>query len=384
MRLVAGEAARSLGKFDADPELGPIIAAADRLRREQGDLIASGSPDGEDSEATATRLTRLSLERDRVERDASRLLAERGVVAQPLEAQALAGALRPGEAAIGYRRLAYAHLSEWDGILYVGEDHLFAHILRADKTLTRVDLGSASELEELAHDWRAALGAPLLRGMALAPEQQGENLETSAGTALRRRILDPVLTAAGEGAQRLFICADDLVFLIPLDALPLDDQGSERLGDRVQFVSEVSFARLLAKDEPAPSAPSLLAMGGVDYDAEGAVAKGYVAVAPPVGEDDDDVNEVGTSESRGSRSPMPSRFGKLLQSRFEVEAASDLFEEAFAVEPTLLTRKETTKAALFAAAGGKRYVHLATHGWFAPGSVNSTANRDRWAASSLP
>ena len=87
MRLVAGEAARSLGKFDADPELGPIIAAADRLRREQGDLIASGSPNGEDSEATAAKLTRLSLERDRVERDASRLLAERGVVAQPLEAQ---------------------------------------------------------------------------------------------------------------------------------------------------------------------------------------------------------------------------------------------------------------------------------------------------------
>jgi CHAT domain-containing protein len=60
-----------------------------------------------------------------------------------------------------------------------------------------------------------------------------------------------------------------------------------------------------------------------------------------------------------------------LQSRLEAEATAILFEDAFELGPVLLTRKETTKAALFAAAPGVRFVHLATHGWFAPERVKS-------------
>ncbi len=72
------------------------------------------------------------------------------------------------------------------------------------------------------------------------------------------------------------------------------------------------------------------------------------------------------------RSAMPERFRGLRHTRYEAEDTGEMFEEAFEVEPTVLTKEETTKAALFEAAAGKRFVHLATHGWFAPETVKST------------
>jgi hypothetical protein len=375
MRAVAGEAARSLAQADGDPELAHLFEQADEVRRTLNNLIAGTGSDEVDSDAISDEVARLSFERDRLERAASRLLAERGVVTQPVEIKELVSALEAQEAIVGYRRLPHWYKNEESGLLEVGIDHLLAHVLRPDGTLTRVDLGPAEELEGLASAWRAALGAPLLRGVAL--EKDAENAEAIAGARLRERILDPILEVAGDDVQRLFVCADDLVFLLPIDALPLDDEGAERVGDQMSIISEVSFARLMVPQLATSSAPSLLSLGGVDYDAEGAAAQGVVAASAPIFEEtsisvEDETPEGDASESRGTRSGMSASFRKLPQSRREAEATADVFEEAFEVEPVLLTREDTTKATLFEAASGKRYVHLATHGWFAPESVRST------------
>jgi len=395
MRLVAGEAARSLAGFEADSELAPILIEAAEVRRALNDLVAGAARDTAGAEGLSAELTRLSLRRDRLERDASRRLAERGVVTQPVETQPLAAALTSGEVAVGFRRVVHWYVIDGTGRIETGADHLMAHILAADGTLERIDLGPALELEELAASWRAALGAPLLRGLGL-DEGEEDDPERAAGDRLRERILDPVLALAGEDVKRIFVCADDLLFLLPLDALPFDGSGRddtdddgakvERVGDRLRIVNEVSFARLLAPAPPPEAAPSLLAFGGVDYDAAGAVPEGLVASSAPIEAGDE--SEADSSEeaarARGSgsddnggeagssRSAMPERFQKLLQARYEAEATADLFEEAFEIEPSLLTRKKTTKAALFESAAGKRYLHLATHGWFAPESVRST------------
>ncbi|MFT7480333.1 MAG: hypothetical protein ACI80N_003641 [Gammaproteobacteria bacterium] len=399
MRLVASEAARSLARFETDAELAPILEKATAIRRALNDLVAGAAREGSDAAGLPAELTRLSLERDALEREASRRLSERGVVTQPVALQALVAALAAGDAAIGYRRITIRHVDGASGETRPAADHLLAHVLTSAGKLSRIDLGPTSEIEELASEWRAALGAPLLRGLALEDEE--DDPEARAGSALRARVLDPVLALVEEGATRLFICADDLLYLLPLDALPLDtggaatdEAGPERIGDRLCVVNEVSFARLLA---PAPSdeaAPSLLAFGGVDYDAPGAVPAGLPASSAPIeadgsdganGERDaagrheaeasapgDESNEGSAGEASASRSALPARFQKLLQARYEAEATADLFEEAFDVEPALLTKKKTTKAALFEAAAGKRYLHLATHGWFAPESVRST------------
>ena len=370
MRLVASEAARSLASFADDSELAPVLAAADEVRRAQGDLIGGATQSARSSEEIAVELTRLSLKRDRLEREASMVLAERGIVVRAVETTVLAETLDEAEAAIGFRRLARCHLAKESGRASIGADHLMAHVLRSDGILTLVDLGPAAELEELVNEWRAALGASLLRGIAM--EVAEENLEASSGVRLRQRLLDPILAAAGANVHRIFLCPDDLVYLVPLEALPTTEDGTERLGDRVRIVSEVSFARLLTGTQAIESLPSLLALGGVDYGAEGSVPKGHVAVAAPLLEEDEPTSEEEANEARSSNNATPTRFGKLLQSRYEAEATADLFEETFEVNPKLLTRRDTTKAALFEAVPGKRFVHLATHGWFAPESVKST------------
>ena len=391
MRLVAGEAARSLASFEADPELAPILNEASEIRRALNDLVVGSARDETGSEGFSAELTKLSLRRDALEREASRRLAERGVATEPVGASALTAALDPGDVAIGYRRVTLKHMDPSTGEIEAAADHLLAHVLDSGGALNRIDLGPASELEELAANWRATLGAPLLRGLGL--EESEDDPELGAGRELRARILDPVLALAGEDASRLFVCADDLLFLLPLDALPfdggdvdetdIDDTSPERIGDRLRIVNEVSFARLLAPAPPTEvdAEPSLLAFGGVDYDAEGAVPEGLAATSAPIeatisvdgaetGTEESDSNDPGSGPV--SRSAMPDRFQKLLQARYEAEATADLFDEAFEVEPTLLTKKKTTKAALFESAAGKRYLHLATHGWFAPESVRST------------
>ena len=391
MRLVAAEAARSLARFEADPELAPIFNEASEIRRALNDLVAGAARDETESENLPAELTNLSLRRDALEREASRRLAERGVVTEPVGASALTAVLDRGDVAIGYRRITLNHVDPLSGEIEAAADHLLAHVLDSEGMLNRIDLGPASELEEVAMVWRAALGAPLLRGLGM--DESEDDPELGAGRELRARILDPVLALAGKDASRLFVCADDLLFLLPLDALPfdegdvdeadLDDTSPERIGDRLCIVNEVSFARLLAPAPPteAEAAPSLLAFGGVDYDAEGAVPEGLAATSAPieatmsvdgVETGTDELDSVDPGSGPVSRSAMPDRFQKLLQARYEAEATADLFEEAFETEPTLLTKKKTTKAALFESAAGKRYLHLATHGWFAPESVRST------------
>jgi len=389
MRLVAAEAARSLARFETDAELAPILQEAGRIRGALNDLVAGAALDETGSTRLSAELTRLSLKRDALEREASRQLAERGVVTEPVELEALCAALNPGDVVASYRRISPVHANTSSGETRPAADYLMAHVLTSKGALSRIDLGSASELGSLASEWRAALGAPLLRGIGLV--DGGDDPEARAGRELRARVLDPVLALAGEDVRRLFVCADDLLFLLPLDALPIDEDGSKvgkRLGDRVRIVNEVSLARLLAPASKLQGAPSLLAFGGVDYDAQGAVPEGLVASSAPIEAGDSDVPAPADGEedlapedgdgaerrdeTNTSRSAFPERFRKLRQARYEAEATADLFEEAFDIEGSLLLAKDTTKAALFEAAPGKRYLHLATHGWFAPESVRST------------
>jgi len=390
MRLVAAEAARSLTSHARDRELAPILAQAAEVRRELNDLVAGALREDAGGSAYSADLTRLSLQRDRLERVVSQRLAERGVETRPIESESLAAALTPGDVAVGFRRIAQWYVDEASGRTCIGADHLMAHVLTADGSLDRIDLGPASDLEDLSSAWRAALGAPIRRygslsdaGTPVADASRGiatdavaggnvtESAELVAGRALRNRILDPVLAVVTTDVNRFFVCADDLLFLLPLDALPLDAKTQEdiRVGDRIQVVNGVSFARLLAPQATKVGEPSLLSVGGVDYDADGAVTEDLLAVSAPI--ESDTISDGG---DRVARTASEERFQSLAQALHEAEATASLFEEAFDKAPALLTRKKSTKAALYEFAPGKRYLHLATHGWFAPESIRSTAD----------
>jgi len=389
MRLVASEAARSLTQSDAHPDLAAVLRESAGIRRALNDLVAGPKQAEIGPDELATTLTQLSLERDRLESVACRTLAELGVATEPVETEALAAALGPEDAAIGYRRIARWDMNEASGRIEAGADHLIAHILTSRGQLDRLDLGPTSELENLVDAWRRTLGAPLSsRGVGIV--EVDDEPEVLVGSALRARVLDPILARVTDDVTRLFICADDLLFLVPLDALPAsspeastDGTGPQRVGDRIRIVNEVSFARLLAPTRKLETAPSLLALGGVEYGAAGAEPERHVGSSAPIeagrtngqqraAPGESEPGEEMSSAGSTSRGALPWHFPDLPNAGFEVEATAELFKEAFGTEPTLLTKSKTTKAALFQTATGKRFLHLATHGWFAPETIRST------------
>ena len=89
------------------------------------------------------------------------------------------------------------------------------------------------------------------------------------------------------------------------------------------------------------------------FDAEGEEARARTGAASAAVE----------ASERGSR--RRTHFRPLSHTRVEVECAQRIFEQAHTGDSALLTGKDATKATFHARAPGRRYLHLATHGWFA-------------------
>ncbi len=97
-------------------------------------------------------------------------------------------------------------------------------------------------------------------------------------------------------------------------------------------------------------------LGNPDYDAEDTgKGVGTIAAAPI------------ESSTRNGRE----LFASLSQTGAEIASIRGLFEGRFEGAAHLLAGKDATRGALHRSAGDVRYLHLATHGWFAPETVKS-------------
>jgi CHAT domain-containing protein len=230
-------------------------------------------------------------------------------------------------------------------------DSWLAFVLTSEGTVHRMELGPATELEALVGEWRAALGRPLeSRGIDLAEASGGADGLESLGKRLRERILDPILADARD-LRTLHVVLDDVLHLVPLDALPL---GDALIGERVRIRNEVTLARLLRPAREVPAEGGLLLMGGIDYDAElGAEHSTCLdASTPPL-------------DSNLRTGAGAAGFTALPGARTEAESISALFASVFERQAGMLTQSAGTKAALHDSAPEARFLHLATHGWFA-------------------
>ena len=75
------------------------------------------------------------------------------------------------------------------------------------------------------------------------------------------RVLDPVMAKTGK-AKKLFVCLDDALHLVPLDALPRA-AGKGIVGEDKQLVILPSFRALVATPKRSRAPASLFSMGGV-------------------------------------------------------------------------------------------------------------------------
>jgi CHAT domain-containing protein/tetratricopeptide (TPR) repeat protein len=332
-----------------------------RLRAEINDLASLGPDEGVSIEVWRDELVRLTTGRDRLQRELRVSLAKTGILLDEIDAPSIASALLSNSAAVTF--LQHARQSRPDpetGEQLPAIDSLLAFFVRADGTVGRIELGPAEEIEELVYQWRAAVGKPLAtRGVgSLSEEKLNRSNIAALGEDLRARILDPVLGRVG-GARALHVVPDSSLHLLPIDCLPLDDG---LVGDRLTIHLEVSLGTLVQQPRPSGEASDLVLVGDVDYGAE-------------IGSETDPRLDAGTPPLHVSRAgTLEEGFGGLPGTAEEVNAINALF--AGTKEPVILVGSSATKAALVVRAPSARYLHIATHGWFAPEFFRSQVDRD--------
>ena len=210
-------------------------------------------------------------------------------------------------------------------------------------------LGPASPVDRLIAGIRPAAGSD---GRGRRPRAGGRRpqAEDSVHAALRELgsvLLDRVVASLPEDVETLVVSLADTLQLVPLDALLLD--SGEPLGARFRVENVTSLADLLEPSTAVPGdEPHLVGCGGIDY-----------------GED--------PAEPGAPRHYEP--FADLPATRAEIDALGEAFTAAHPKgSVTLLTGVEAHRRALASTAPGATFLHLATHGYFAPESLRSTAD----------
>ena len=322
-------------------------------------LAQSGDPQKKLQDAIETK--------ERAERDlraAFASLVGGALVLPETDASAVARGLRPGDAAVGFWNYAKREFDE--RAREPARPSLLAYVLHPDGTLRRVELGPTATIQTAVVHWREVLGDT---------SEAGSKSRHEAGKTLRELVIDPVRSAAPD-AKRWIVALDDVLQLVPLDALPEDDG---LVGDRIRIVLRPTLAELSIASTVRVGEPSLLALGGIDYDrpaAASGVEKARLA---------DAATATATPVQRSSRSSgMLARkaFEPLTGTAAEVLALADVFDACFHDAPRadVLLAHDASKPELLERAHKARFIHVATHGFFAPKSMRSVeeeaADRD--------
>ena len=243
---------------------------------------------------------------------------------------------------------------------FQGESRLVAFVVRPDRPIARIDLGPMAPIEKAIDEWRPILAAGKLKLATGDPAR-----------ALRGLIWEP-LEPHLEGAGSVLVSPDGPIGLIPLAALPGKEPGSYLIEER--SIAVVPVPRVLGSYEtgPAPSqrtdtgkagpAPSLLLVGEIDYGGD-----------PGAGDD----RGASRSAAVGSRAGWFPNFPHLEYTRDEIVTIRDSFERRFPkARADVLREDEATESAFRRKAPGHRFLHLATHGYFAPEGLRSALGPD--------
>ncbi len=304
-----------------------------------------------------------------------------------LDLVGLSASLAESDAIVAYRR--YERFRVDSEGRFNSVQSLCAFVVRSGSRLDRFELGPAATIESAVQSWRDAIGVRLERGIDVPVSLAREELDRGAG--LRSLVLDPLEPAIAV-AMRLVVLLDDVLHLVPLDALPSRSTngdepvtpvppvaGSEGnlLGDRWRFETRCTLGELVTKEDAPHRGGSLVALGGPSFNSE---------PLPLSAEDVEALDERAepvrmASLLRGG--PWEHGFEPLTYSGLEARGIAALYAEAFDEErPALiLEKRKASRSAVDEAAPKARFLHIATHGWFAPEAIRSMLDPESDAAS---
>jgi CHAT domain-containing protein/Tfp pilus assembly protein PilF len=222
--------------------------------------------------------------------------------------------------------------------------------------LTSVNLGPADEINQLAHRWQR---------LASEPDAASSGASEPIRQELGRLVWKPLVTHV-QGSRQILVVPDGPLGLVPFAALPgttalsclLEELAIGYLTDPQQLVALVQGPPLYGK--------GLVILGGVDYERVSARPSGF-ADAPGA------TAVASTSQFRSVPDEVLRQFGPLPGTLAECRKIAELFRAVRINEPPpiLLTGTASTKDELLRNLPDKRYIHLATHGFFATGQLRS-------------
>jgi len=224
-----------------------------------------------------------------------------------------------------------------------------------------VPLGRADEIDALVASWKKE-----------ASSGEVEAAYRAAGTALRKRVWDPLAPAIGDAA-RVFVVPDGSLNLVNLSALPLDD-GSYLI-ERGPLLHYLSAERDLVPSGDHRHGKGLLAVGAPNFDA----ISMFASLRKPGGEAPILIASAGASTYRGQHSACGDfasvRFRPLPATGKETREIEHIWEKHVADESEApdgvldLRDAAATETTLKSSAAGRRVLHLATHGFFLDGEA---------------
>lgn len=388
--------ADGLGVFTSDPEveadafvLGELIRGAAQVAAR----LASLSRDDPELAAIRERLGSCSVElarllhgrssgrthaeiieeRDHLQRELVRRSPGTGLVARAvgLDLERIAGRLGPREALVTFR--GYDRLARIEGSHRIGlEASLCAFVLHrigGEVALHRVELGPIAPIQRMIESARRRVASGSGRGLRVVSAGRS-NEGDGFGPALGRLLLAPVLPHLLK-IERLVLIPDDVLHTVPLDALEIQaaesSSGNVLLGQRFAITNMTNVLQWMSSEAASTAPPSLVALGGAAFEAE-PLEDG---ILPAVSSAERILADAPIALLRGS--VWESGFSPLPGTDREVTGIATLHESSSlgAGPRTLLTGRYASRQAIESGAYAARFVHIATHGWFAPESCRS-------------
>jgi CHAT domain-containing protein/tetratricopeptide (TPR) repeat protein len=363
----------------SDPEIKQLADQLFSARARLATLVFRGAGD------SATETFRKILDDARGQKEtAERRLAEKSVAFRQDLARAQLGlnditaSLPLDTALVAFVRYARYDLHRAAGktTLKPGPSYA-AFVLRAGNHEPEVArLGSAREIDRLLEVWR--------RTIAQQAELADESGNTTgddylrAGTALRRKIWDPLVPLVGN-AREVFVVPDAGLHLVNLASLPVG---------KVQFLIEtgplihyLSTERDLVPVE-SRRGKGILVVGNPAFDQAGRITLASDRQSTPTG-----ATATATVLLRGTRSGCGTfktlRFPPLPASQQETDNIAALWKSSTMDEGTVpptgellqMTGADASPEAFEQYAPGKRVLHIATHGFFLEGGCESALQR---------
>ena len=230
------------------------------------------------------------------------------------------------------------------------EQRLVAFVLRPEQpSVTLVPLGAVKPLAQAIDTWRRTFG------------QSAEAVR--AGQLLRERLWTPLEPHLMD-AKSVLVSPDGVLGRFPLIALPGDKPGSYLLEQRALAIVPVPQAivsLLREKDSDRPTvAGNLLVLGDVDYDS----LPNSPETSAPKKKFGRNLAAVRGSDWRGF-TPLEATHG-------ELATIDKMYRTLFGADGvTLLEKAEANEKRFLQEAPRHKFLHLATHGFFAPESLRS-------------